>query len=189
MVKRAKINSMANHNSYPDLGNPRHVRALMDNCYARYIHGKDMFPKIRISDPEDAPTRSRQIANALFREWGVIDDDNAYFTFALEKSVENFRGVKEPAQGIIHTKVGRNAVNFAYLRAEGDGSPVSVAYGVEDVRSFVEKINGTSYQLTDGRTVGFEGGGVTKESDPANGMIVRQNGTSGIYVARADLAA
>jgi hypothetical protein len=174
---------MSHPNAFPDTSNPREVRAYMHTVYGRYVHGQDMFPKIRmLSSPDEMSRKCRGIAQNLVEAWGVIDEDNAYFTDMTVRAVEHFKTLPEAGSGIVYSKVGRNAINFAILSTPGNSEQIKIAHGVQDTKSFVEQTNGKAYTLTDGRVVRVAEGHVQSD-DIADAVILRKSGLASMYVA------
>lgn len=173
---------------YPDTRNPRHVRALMDNVYARYVHGQDLFPRVRTLSPDHFPPRSRQIARALFKAWEIIDEDRLFFDQSLEDAVTFIGEVQEQRLGVVTTTVGRNAVNFAFVQNAGDGTPLTVLHGTQDRESFAKYMEENPHLMADGRVVSFANGQLQPEPQP-EAVIYRRSNAASVFIAGAEKAA
>lgn len=169
--------------AYPDFRNPREVRSYMHTVYDRYVHGTDLFPKIRVLEPEAFASKSRAIARTLFREWTIIDEDNDYFHDMLLTSALKLKSAEKPTVGKIIAKAGRNAVNFAFIEMPGQKQPGSIIHGVQDAKSIIESLEGDVLRLTDGRSLTYVNGDLQPEPSP-DGIIIRKSGASGIFIAK-----
>ena len=135
-----------------------------------------------IASPDEMSRKSRGIAQSLANAWEIIDEDNAYFTDMTVRAVEHFQTLPEPGSGLIYSKVGMNAINFAFLNTPGNSKEIKVAHGVQDTKSFIEQTNGKTYTLTDGREVRVVEGRVQSD-DRADIVITRKSGLASMYIA------
>jgi hypothetical protein len=174
---------MRHPNAFPRANNPREIRAMMHTAFDRYVHGEDMFPKVRMSNPDLAPRKTIDIAQALSREWEIIDEDQTYFTNMLILGTEYLRslgGQKKGAQ--INAKVGRNAVNFALISVPGNGEQDTVCMGTQDRPSFVASLQESPLKLVDGRRLVYVGGDLQPDPIP-EAIVERTSGLSSIFLA------
>lgn len=169
--------------AYPNMQNPREVRAFMHNTYDRYIQGQDRFPKVRVTDPEAVPRKSVAIARALFREWQVIDEDNAYFDDAVVTAINTLNTGDRPQVGKVIARTGRNAVNFAVITMPGNGQPGGqVVHGRLDTASMLEILDGAALRMTDGRELRYTDGVLDTEPQP-DVVAIRHSGRASIFMA------
>lgn len=182
------MNVLTHPTAFPDVKNPREVRALMHTIYDRYIHGHDLFPKIRLSDPELLSRKSKDIGRLLFNAWSIIDEDNRFFDQAIEDAVVILGKQESPNLGSIVTTVGRNAVNFAFIETVGDGSPVKVIHGIQDRQSFTRYAETHPQLLSDGRVVSFANGHLQPQPTPEAVIYRRSNAASIFFAGRSQSA-
>lgn len=149
--------------SFHNPSSPNEVRTVMQTMYDQYVAGATMFPRVRLNaDPTDYPRKSLQVAKLLHQAWQRIDEDESYFGDALEVAVTPIIGSTENVRNLVVTRVGRNVVRIAEI--EGGTTP-KIRLGKFWCSEFLEKFEGLSIDMVDGRSVEMRNGQIRGEPD------------------------
>ncbi len=167
--------------SYPDMKNPRSFRSAIDNVYARYASGVDIFPAKRLRiDPERLPRKTQPIAGLLIEAWANIDEDRAYFDRAVSSVYDTLAAKEKDQKGTVVTKIGRNAVNLALIEVGANSEP-SITIVPFSRTEFLERFEGQQFGLANGGFATLRNGNI--ESGSIDGVVMRGANASGVFAA------
>lgn len=158
---------------YPSSTNPGHLPARLANAYDRYAQGVDLLPHYRPNGPEGAfPRRARPHVERLRRAWDVIDDDSRFFA-AMARELIDLAVTDGRTAGLV-TRIGRNAVGFAYVGPGANDEQPDITLGFSGRQAFLEGLEATPLRMSDGQIVHLHDGLV--EDLTPSGLTVRRNG-------------
>jgi len=154
------------------------VRSFIDNVYAGYASGHDLFPSKRIRIGfEDLPQKTQRVAALLEHAWAVIDEDRSYFNNAVLGTFDTLKasGSKDDKKALVVTRIGRNVVNLAIINVLPEPA-VSISQWPRG--EFVEQFEGHQFGLHSGGSVTLRDG---KMQGSFNGLVVRHSNAAGVF--------